>query len=154
MGWSVLWAHTNHQQSIEKDLTRLRTFVEVGYPVTLSLGGLERGWWNITDLSINIMARQQGTNAATRATVALTMTEVNDVRVKIARRTPTPRTPPRTPTPRTPPRTYVVRGGDTLSGIASRLLGRASRFTEIARLNRISNPYRLRVGQRLKIPAR
>ena len=47
---------------------------------------------------------------------------------------------------------YVVRPGDTLSGIASSQLGEAGRWSEIAKLNGLKPPYRIRVGQRLKLP--
>jgi uncharacterized protein (TIGR02594 family) len=49
-------------------------------------------------------------------------------------------------------RTYQVRSGDTLGAIAGRLLGNSERWPEIARLNGITNPRALRVGQVLRIP--
>jgi LysM repeat protein len=51
-------------------------------------------------------------------------------------------------------RTVTVRRGDTLSAIAARYLGRASRWPEIARLNGVRDPRMLRVGQVLRLPAR
>lgn len=48
---------------------------------------------------------------------------------------------------------YVVTSGDTLSGIANKTLGDGKRWREIADLNRIPEPYRLQVGQQLRIPA-
>lgn len=48
--------------------------------------------------------------------------------------------------------TYTVKAGDTLSGIAHKTLGDATRWREIATLNKISNPNRIRVGQKLKLP--
>jgi hypothetical protein len=51
-------------------------------------------------------------------------------------------------------RYYVVRRGDTLGGIAARLLHKSSRWHDIAKLNGIRDPNKgLKVGQRLKIPA-
>jgi pyruvate/2-oxoglutarate dehydrogenase complex dihydrolipoamide acyltransferase (E2) component len=47
--------------------------------------------------------------------------------------------------------TYVVQQGDTLSGIAQRELGSARLADELARLNGISDPTALRVGQVLKL---
>lgn len=49
-------------------------------------------------------------------------------------------------------RTYTVRAGDTLNAIAARLLGSASRWQELARLNGLRDPRRLRVGQVLRLP--
>jgi nucleoid-associated protein YgaU len=53
-----------------------------------------------------------------------------------------------------PPRTYVVRRGDTLSGIARAQLGNPNRWTEIFLLNRtvIRHPDRIVAGQVLVLP--
>ncbi|MFV0135443.1 N-acetylmuramoyl-L-alanine amidase [Streptomyces sp. HMX87] len=48
--------------------------------------------------------------------------------------------------------TYTVVKGDTLSSIARTKLGDASRYTEIAKLNSLSNPNAIKVGQVLKLP--
>lgn len=50
-------------------------------------------------------------------------------------------------------RAVIVESGDTLSGIAQRFLGTASRFPEIAALNGIANPNLIFPGQRLQLPA-
>jgi len=50
--------------------------------------------------------------------------------------------------------TYTVRKGDTLSGIASALLGKAALYTSIAKLNNLKDPNKITVGQVLKIPAK
>lgn len=47
---------------------------------------------------------------------------------------------------------YTVRPGDTLGKIARRLYGDAARYTLIVRANRIPDPDRLTVGQKLVIP--
>jgi len=49
---------------------------------------------------------------------------------------------------------YVVQQGDTLSKIAEEKLGSSDQWQEIARANGIDDPETLRVGQRLKIPAK
>jgi len=58
--------------------------------------------------------------------------------------------------PATPPASggagYLVRAGDTLSGVAARALGDASRWREIAALNPGVDPNRLIVGKRLRLP--
>jgi LysM repeat protein len=47
---------------------------------------------------------------------------------------------------------YLVQGGDTLSGIAQKKLGQASRWPEIAKLNHVANPDLIFVGQKLRLP--
>ncbi len=49
-------------------------------------------------------------------------------------------------------REYTVRTGDTLSRIAKKCLGKSSRYHEIMKLNNITNPGKLRVGMKLRIP--
>lgn len=50
------------------------------------------------------------------------------------------------------PKTYKVVKGDTLAKIAKKYLGDSSRYSEIAKLNKISNPNSLKVGQVIKLP--
>ena len=50
------------------------------------------------------------------------------------------------------PRTHTVTRGETLSSIAAKVLGKASRWTEIAKLNSIRTPTAIRVGQVLRLP--
>lgn len=47
---------------------------------------------------------------------------------------------------------YVVQKGDTLSGIAQKVLGKGGRWNEIAALNPSIDPNRLIVGSRLRLP--
>jgi len=49
-------------------------------------------------------------------------------------------------------RAYTVRSGDTLTSIAARLLGSASRWTELATLNGVADPYTLVIGGQVKLP--
>lgn len=65
----------------------------------------------------------------------------------------------RTQTPERPAQTqriakaqvHVLKAGETLSAIASRYLGSANRWPEIARINNLSDPSRVPVGTRLVI---
>jgi hypothetical protein len=58
------------------------------------------------------------------------------------------------PDPKNPGGTYTVKPGDSLSGIAGRVLGNSNRWREIFELNRdkLSNPNVIRAGQVLKMP--
>lgn len=102
----------------------------------------------------------------TRASVALQFTQVSDALLRItpvakaavpkpAGIAPKPSTAPsKAPPPPPTTTTYTVRRGDTLSGIAARLLGNSDRYREIATLNKIANPNRIYAGQVLRIPKR
>jgi hypothetical protein len=48
---------------------------------------------------------------------------------------------------------YTVRAGDTLSKIARDVLGNMNRWPEIAKLNNITVPYVIEIGQVLQLPA-
>lgn len=60
-----------------------------------------------------------------------------------------PEAAPRSRQAAAPARTYVVRGGDTLSAIATR---HGTSPTALAAANRLRKPFRLAIGQRLVIP--
>lgn len=47
---------------------------------------------------------------------------------------------------------YTVKSGDTLWDIAQKVLGKGSRYTEIAELNGISNPNIIKQGQTIRLP--
>lgn len=47
---------------------------------------------------------------------------------------------------------YTIQAGDTLGTIAQKFYGKASKYTEIAQANGISNPNVIRVGQELVLP--
>ncbi len=49
------------------------------------------------------------------------------------------------------PLTYTVKRGDTLWGICKKYLGDGSKYPQIAKLNRISNPNFIREGQVIKL---
>ena len=49
---------------------------------------------------------------------------------------------------------YTVKPGDNLSKVAREILGDPSRYQEIMSLNGMSSPNQIKVGQKLKIPAK
>ena len=94
------------------------------------------------------------TGVTTRAQVTFELLEYRPGDVVVARQSATKRSEVRNSTPaKGKAKTYTVRKGDTLSAIAARLLGKSSRWTEIAKLNAVRNPNNLKVGQVLKLPS-
>ena len=55
------------------------------------------------------------------------------------------------PVTKTTPKTHTVVAGETLWAIAKKQLGNGARFNELAKLNNISNPNLIRVGQVIKL---
>ena len=76
-----------------------------------------------------------------------------DIRVKPGA-APQQSAPPPAPPPATAQTTYTVQSGDTLSGLAKKLLGNANEYMEIFNANRdqLSDPDKIKPGQVLKIP--
>lgn len=89
-----------------------------------------------------------------RVTVTFTLIEKRTADV-VTRSSPAKRSTGRNGTPsRGQPRKHVVKAGETLTSIAAKELGHASRWTEIAKLNSIRDPKKIRVGQSLTLPAK
>jgi hypothetical protein len=47
---------------------------------------------------------------------------------------------------------YLIKAGDTLSALALRFLGRADRYTDLAKLNDLEDPGMIMAGETLMIP--
>ena len=47
---------------------------------------------------------------------------------------------------------YTIKSGDNLSHVAQRFYGAASKYTDIAQANGISDPNKIQVGQALSLP--
>lgn len=67
---------------------------------------------------------------------------------------PAPGTNPETKPATTAGRTYEVKKGDTLGEISMRELGTSKRASEILKLNGLKDANSIRVGQKLKLPAK
>lgn len=157
-------AHRDPQTSVEPYLKVLRQIAESGDRCSISLSRLEHGIvWRLTGLNINVTARQHGTNNATRATAELTFTEAVDGRVKLGPLTGGKKPPHHRHDGgggnggqgkggKNTARRYTVRKGDTLTAIALKFYDDPNDWHRIAKANKIRDPRKLRVGQRLVIP--
>jgi nucleoid-associated protein YgaU len=139
--------------SVEPGIAGLLNMAKGDAPIAVAYSGFETGLWRVTTLSFTSTKRRPD-NQIIRAEVSITLT--NDLEA------PAPATPavsagkPTAPAPKKPAkpavRRYTVRKGDSLSGIAARLYGKASRWPEIAKANHIRDPRTIHAGQVLIIP--
>ena len=129
--------------------------------ITRGPGGTQR--WHITEMSIAYTAKAQQTNAATRATATITITQSSELApapgpVAGGVKAPVKAAPKAAVKPTAKPpakpavRVHTVARGDTLRKISQRYYGTPDRWKPIATANAIRNPDRITVGQRLRIP--
>lgn len=148
-------AKQDPQQDVEQDLSRLRDMARRGRSIKIEYDFYTATrTWKITDMTITAQARTT-LHQISRADVKVTFTESSDAVVHTGPVNPPPKAPPKPPP--APGQSqghthHTVKRGETLSKIAAAHLGNAQRYPEIARLNGIRNPNRIRVGQVLKIP--
>ena len=102
--------------------------------------------WVIQDLKWGVTKRSTEHGYRTQQQVTISLLEhidgglVNDRNIK----------PGSNPHPKY--RTYTIKKGDTLQSIAKKLLGKASRWQEIAKINNINDPRNLKVGKKIRVP--
>ncbi len=108
-----------------------------------------------TVLSPNeLVKKDEKTIAGDLSKTAINETGKPDPRTTVAPAptTPTPATPAGTPTASVGFKTITIKAGDTLSSIAQRELGSASKYQEIATYNNIADPNKISAGAVIKIP--
>lgn len=149
MALTVFLGHSDHQQTVEGMLDKLRKIAASGDRVTLvNLSPLERGPWRLEDVSVTGELRQEGTNHLTRASVALSFVEASDANPKLGPINGGKKGKGKNKLPTT----HVVKKGDTLRKLANRYYGEPGRWHRIARANKIKDPSKLKTGRKLRIP--
>lgn len=152
----ALFAHRDHQRSVEGLLRTLEAIAEEDKPVKLrNYGPAEDGWYVVSSLSISDVTRQHGSNLRTRATASFVLTEDPDVDVKIGPASGGHKKGKGGAKDRKGgkwPKSHTVKAGDTLAAISVRYYDEASSWRRIADANGIRDPRKLQVGKKLKIP--
>lgn len=141
-------------QTIDDDINNLMHISAVGDVVTFIYGQFESGQYRLTDLSLSVTKRQNGTHNAISATYDLTLTQASDPPTpKPVSTAPAPATPTPVNAPAAGPKdTYTIKSGDSLWNIAVKYYNNGSMWTKIADANGIKDPRRIQPGQKLTIP--
>lgn len=155
MNMELVLAYPDPHRSVEPSLTALRQLAKSGKRLRVKLDSTSGGHrWRLTGFTQQVLARQPGTNAPTRALCTLTFTAASDAVVEVG------------PVSgghngggkggkdddKNRPKFYVVKKGDTLQSIAERFYGKASYWRGIADVNNIRDPRKLKVGLKLTLP--
>ncbi len=122
--------------------------------MTFVYGRYEAGQYRMTELSVETMFREPGTNNVTAASVEFTLTQASDPPVpKPVASAPAP-LPPAPPSPPSQPSTriHTVAKGDSLWLIANHIYGNGSAWKRIADANHLKDANRIYPGQKLVIP--
>lgn len=172
IAFTITVADPNNQDAdMTNDLRTLKAFADTTRPIKIAYGGYFESWtFRCTSLQIHSEQRHPSTNKITRATVDLEFTEKNDVAdytgpvtggAKANNKSSssggsnsnTKKSSSNTSTKKsttTKSKVYVVKKGDTLSGIAYKLFGDTSKWRDLAQSNGIRNPRLLQIGTKLK----
>lgn len=138
----------------EKQIEALRKIASQGHPVTVAYGEwiAARKWIINGTPTVSSKRLYEGTNRIMQAELTIELIQWIDEGVtKPAAATKATSTPKAAGGKKTATVRYVVKRGDTLTGIAKKVTGSAANFRKIAADNKIRNPSRLRVGQVLVI---
>lgn len=138
-------------KTVARALRELQILSETGLPVACSYGSTETGTFRITGLRPKVTHRFADNNASEGA-VQIELTRIGDERLTIAARTK-PTKPPKKKSSSSKKKVvrYTVRRGDSLIKIASKVCHNTGHWQRIAADNKIRDPRKLKVGQRLTI---
>lgn len=148
--FELIFGYRDPNQSIEDELRAMRDLAESGKRMTVKLD-LTTGerQWRMTGFSQQTVGRQFGTNASTRAVCSVTLTEASDPVVGAG---PVSGGSTSKTKDKDRPKFVVVKKGDTLQSIAKKYYGNASAWQKIADENKIRDPKKVDVGDKLRLP--
>lgn len=153
-GFSLFLGSRDQQLNIEPQLETLVDIAKSAKRVRVTYGRFESGLWRITGLSWTSELRSRTTNYITRATVEVELTEASDAGKATGPVTGgiNNKSGSKSTADKPAIRYYTYRKGDTLSKLAVKFYHDASKWKRIADANKIKDPKKIKVGQRLKIP--
>jgi hypothetical protein len=143
------------RRSIEPILADFRRIARSNQRVRLNYGPSELGWWRMQPPSWPAVSRNERQEIV-HAQLEFTLIRAWQLADDIPATTELPKANPPRLNPVTAPkatRVYTVVAGDTLPSIAEKELGDRRRWTEIADLNRITDPSKIKPGLQLLLPA-
>lgn len=112
--------------------------------VSLEEYDIEEGAENGFDITVSVKLKQFRTYGTKKLNIKTdTSSTSNSQKVTVEKQRPA--------TGKQTPKTHTVKSGDTLWSIAKSHLGDGSKYTELAKINNISNPSIIKAGQVIKL---
>ncbi len=159
--FSHIVANLSFERNINEPIWKLQRLIRTGQKIRFTGGAnFFSGpvWYHV--IGFKIKAKQlSGHNQISRAELFWTLREAVDYPALIKKRStkkakPKPRKSQTKKPKKQVQRTYKIKKGDSLFKIASKYLGKGSRWPEIWKLNKkaIPNPNRIKVGKTIKLP--
>ncbi|MCA1781805.1 MAG: LysM peptidoglycan-binding domain-containing protein [Dermatophilaceae bacterium] len=159
---TVLFDGLRDDRSVEPELDLLRRMMRIPdkslkHPPIIKVEGaipLSFLRWVIQDMESQEEVRRGSDGARVRSFQKITLLEfvAADVLKKVTSPAATAQEAAPASTSSSANRTYTVKSGDTLWALATRFLGHGNKWEQIAKMNNIRDPKRLKIGTVLRLP--
>jgi LysM repeat protein len=150
MSCQIYLGYKNPDQTCTATLNKLYQLARTNTPLYVTYSSYESGFYHINSLSVNVLQRNKDNHQPTQATVDIsfireivTITYIGPV--SGGKKAPQKKSNGKAT------KKYKVKKGDTLWSIAIKFYKNSARWRHIAKVNKIKDPRKLRVGRVLKI---
>lgn len=148
MSFDLILGKFSPNESVAHDLNTLIKLAESGARMRVKLdASTSRGKWRMTAFTYQVLGRQHGTNAVTRAVCSVTFSEVSDPVVAVG-----PLSGGKNGKGGKRPKFYVWKRGDSLASVADRFYGTDKAWRKIAKANKIRDSRTIKPGDKLRLP--
>lgn len=151
MSFTLYFANQSPDAPVANKLRLLSRWARGNKNLNINYSSWESGLWVVTSMGMRSIQRNSDDDEITRAEVDIEFMRVGDLSSWLGPISGGYKPGGGGGKPKN--RFYVVKKGDTLMKIARKMYGNPKKWRKIAKANKITNPRRLKVGRKLKIPA-
>ena len=139
-------------KSVEPLMAVLRNMADSTMTLTVKYGGwFDARVWRMDDLSFKTLQRNPDTNAPTHVEADITLKLASDIKLTVGPVSGGKTTKKKTTKKKSSKtRYYKIKKGDTLYKLANKFYGDPGEWKYLAKINKIKNPKKLKVGKKIK----